>query len=322
MARVLVTGGAGWLGAAVVRRLAARGDQVVVLDNFQAGTPANLEGLGANVRLVTGDITDLSGLLGLIKEQRTQRIVHAAAIVSVISSLGAPAYVTRVNIDGTLNVLEAMRLFDVERTVHISSEETYGDFRYEPIDEEHPLAPTAPYGITKVASEHLGRFYRQQHQTDFINIRTSWVYGPGFPRLRFPRTFIEAALEERPLHVPQGGDARIDHTYLDDCVDGILLALDHPSHPYDAYNVASGQSWTTAELAAFIRELIPGADLTVGPGPHRFTEKMQAPKKGALDITRARTVLGYQPKYDLRRGLAANIEWYRRGRTAACPVTK
>jgi len=317
MARVLVTGGAGWLGAAVARRLAARGDHVVVLDNFQAGTPANLEGLGSNVRLVTGDITDLSGLLVLIKEHRIQRILHAAAIVSVISSLAAPSYVTRVNIEGTLNVLEAMRLFDVERTVHISSEETYGDFRYEPIDEEHPLAPTAPYGITKVASEHLGRFYRALHKTDFINVRTSWVYGPSFPRLRIPRTLIEAALENRPLHLPSGGDARIDHTYLDDCVDGILLALDHPSHPYDVYNIGSGQSWSTAEMVAMVRELIPGADLSVGPGPHRFTDEMVAPKKGALDITRARTVLGYQPKYDLRQGLAANIEWYRRGRPVA-----
>jgi nucleoside-diphosphate-sugar epimerase len=317
MARILVTGGAGWLGSTVVRRLAARGDTVVTLDNFQAGAPANLEGVGSNVTLATGDITDLSGLLVLIKEHRIQRIVHAAAIVSVISSLAAPSHVTGVNIEGTLNVLEAMRLFDVERTVHISSEETYGDFRYEPVDEEHPLAPTAPYGITKVASESLGRFYRAHYKTDFINVRTSWVYGPGLPRLRIPRTLIEAALENRPLHLPRGGGARIDHTYLDDCVNGILLALDHPSHPHDVYNISSGQSWSTAELVAILRELIPGADLTVGPGPHWFTDEMVAPKKGALDITRARAVLNYQPKYDLRQGLAASIEWYRRGRRVA-----
>jgi nucleoside-diphosphate-sugar epimerase len=314
MARVLVTGGAGWLGSTVVRRLAARGDDVVVLDSFQAGTPANLAGLGANVRLRTGDITDLSGLLVVVKEHRIQRIVHAAAIVSVVSSLAAPSHVTRVNIEGTLNVLEAMRLFDVERTVHISSEETYGDFRYEPIDEEHPLAPTAPYGITKVASEQLGRFYRTHHGTDFINLRTSWVYGPGLPRLRIPRTFLEAALDKRPLHLPGGGDARIDHTYLDDCIDGILLALDHATHPYDIYNIGSGQAWTTAELVSLVRELIPGADISVGPGQHRFTDEMVAPTKGALDVTRAGTVLGYRPQFDLRRGLAATIEWYRRER--------
>jgi nucleoside-diphosphate-sugar epimerase len=128
---------------------------------------------------------------------------------------------------------------------------------------------------------------------------------------------IEAALEHRPLHLARGGDARIDHTYLDDCVDGILLALDHPSHPHDVYNIGSGQSWSTAQMVAILRECIPGAELSVGPGPHWFTDQMVAPKKGAMDITRARRVLGYEPKYDLPHGLAAYIEWYRRGQPVA-----
>ena len=317
MTRVLVTGGAGFLGAAVVRRLARRGDQVIVLDNFQAGASANLDGLDSNVRLVNGDVTDLSGLLGLIKKHGIRRIIHAAAIVSVIPSLAAPSHVTRVNIEGTLNVLEAMRLFDVERAVHISSEEIYGAFRYEPADEEHPSGPTAAYGISKVASEQLGRFYRTVYRTDFINVRTSWVYGPGFPRQRIPRTLIEAALAGRPLHLPHGGDARIDHTYLDDCVDGVLLALDHASHPFDVYNIASGESRTIAEMVALVKELIPEADLSVGPGPLWYDDRLVVPPKGALDLTRAGTVLGYRPKYDLRQGLAQYIKWYRNGQPAA-----
>jgi UDP-glucose 4-epimerase len=311
MACVLVTGGAGFLGAAIVRRLAKRGDQVIALDNFQAGSPANLDGLGPNVRLISGDVTDLGGLLGLIKENGIRRIVHAAAIVSVVPSLSAPSHVTRLNLQGTLNILEAMRLFEVERTVHISSEEAYGAFRYEPADEEHSLAPTAPYGISKVASEQLGRFYRTVYKTDFINVRTSWVYGPGFPRQRIPRTLIEAALAGRPLRLPHGGDARIDHTYLDDCVEGILLALDHAAHSFDVYNIASGEGRTIAEMVELVRELIPGAELAVGPGPYWYDARLVAPPKGALDLTRARTVLGYRPQYDLRRGLAAYLEWYR-----------
>lgn len=314
MSTILVTGGAGFLGAAVVRRLAARGEHVIALDNFQVGALANLAGLGGTVRLVTGDATDLAGLLALVKAEKVHRILHCAAIVSVASALEAPAHLTRVNIEATLNVLEAMRLFDVERTVHVSSEETYGAFRYEPADEEHPLAPLNPYGITKVASEQLGRFYRTVYGTEFISVRTSWVYGPLFPRQRIPRTLIEAALAGRPLHLPRGGDARIDHTYLDDCVDGILLALDRRAHPYDVYNVASGEARSTAEMVAILKELIPGADLAVGPGPHWYTDQLEAPPKGALDLTRARTVLGYAPKYDLRSGLAAYVGWYRRGR--------
>jgi len=313
MACVLVTGGAGFLGTAVVRRLARRGDRVIVLDNFQAGGSENLGGLGSNVAVFSGDMTDLDGLLALIRKHRVQRIIHAAAIVSTLPSLSAPSYVTRVNIEGTLNVLEAMRLGDVERAVHISSEETYGAFRHEPADEEHPVAPIAPYGISKVASEQLGRFYRTVYKTDFISVRTSWVYGPGFPRQRIPRTLIEAALAGRPLHLSCGGEARIDHTYLDDCVEGILLALDHPVHPFDVYNVASGEAWSTAEMVALVKELIPGADLSVGPGPLWYDDRLVVPPKGALDLSRAKRVLGYQPKYDLRRGLASYIEWYRRG---------
>jgi nucleoside-diphosphate-sugar epimerase len=319
MSVVLVTGGAGFVGAAVVRRLAARGDAVIVLDNLQAGTPGNLAGLGANVSLVTADATDLASLLALVKRHKVGRIVHAAAIATVVSALAAPSHLTRVNIEATLNVLEAMRLFDVERAVHISSEETYGAFRYEPADEGHPLDPLNPYGVTKVASEQLGRFYRQVYGTDFINVRTSWVYGPAFPRQRIPRTLIEAALAGRPLHLDRGGDARIDHTYLDDCVDGIVRALDHPAHPHDAYNIASGEGRTTAEMVAILRELIPGADISVGPGSHWYSDELEAPPKGALDITRARTVLGYRPAFDLERGLETYVEWYRRGRPAPDP---
>jgi UDP-glucose 4-epimerase len=313
MACVLVTGGAGFLGAAVVRRLAGRGDRVVVLDNFQAGESANLEGLGPNVSVSGGEVTDLAGLLGLVKKHRVQQIIHAAAIVSALPSLSAPGHVTRVNIGGTLNVLEAMRLFDLERAVHISSEEIYGAFRHEPADEDHPSAPTSPYGISKAASEQLGRFYRTVYRTDFISIRTSWVYGPGFPRQRIPRTLIEAALAGRPLHLLRGGDARIDHTYLEDCLDGILLALDHAAHPFDVYNISSGEGRTIAEMVALVKDLIPGADLSVGPGPYWYDDRLVMPPKGALDLTRARTVLGYQPKRDLRQGLASYIEWYRRG---------
>jgi nucleoside-diphosphate-sugar epimerase len=311
---VLVTGGAGFLGSAVVHRLAARGDTVVALDNFQAGAPARLAGLGASVRLVAADATDLAGLLRVVRTHRVRRIVHAAAIVSVVSALGAPSHLTRVNIEATLNVLETMRLLDVERAVHVSSEETYGAFRYAPADEGHPLDPLNPYGVTKAAGEQLGRFYRQAFGTDFVSVRTSWVYGPGFPRQRIPRTLVEAALEGRPLHLPQGGDAVIDHTYVDDCVDGILLALDHPSHPYDVYNIASGEGRTTAEMVALVKELVPGAQVSVGPGPHWYNAELEAPPKGALDLSRARSVLGYAPKYDLRRGLEAYIGWYRRTR--------
>jgi nucleoside-diphosphate-sugar epimerase len=234
-------------------------------------------------------------------------VVHCAAIVGVLSSLGSPINVVRVNVEGSLNVFEAMRLAGVRRCIHISSEETYGAFRADRIDETHPLDPVMPYGICKAAVEQLGRSYRDLHGLEVINLRTSWVYGPGLPRERIPKTLIDAALAGRRLHIPSGADAAIDHTYVDDVVAAILAALDHGQHRYDAYNVASGTAPTVAEIIAIVRELVPGAQLSVGPGPYRHGDRVELVRKGALDVSRATAELGWRPRYDIRTGLAAYV---------------
>jgi nucleoside-diphosphate-sugar epimerase len=235
-------------------------------------------------------------------------VLHCAAIVGVLSSLGSPVNVVRVNVEGSLNVFEAMRLAGVRRCVHISSEEAYGPFRADRIDEAHPLDPVMPYGICKAAVEQLGRTYRDLHGLEVINLRTSWVYGPGLPRERIPKTLIEAALQGRALHVPSGAEAAIDHTYLDDAVSGMLAALDHPRHRYDAYNIASGQAVTVAHMIDVLRTLLPGAQLSVGPGPYRLDDRVELVRKGALDVGRAAAEMGWAPKYDIRAGLAAYVQ--------------
>lgn len=316
MSVVLVTGGAGFLGAATVRRLAKRGDEVVAFDNNQSGTPRLLDGLGSNVHRVWADVTDLGGLLHVLQSYRVRKVVHAAAVVSVASSLEVPALTLRTNVLGTVNVFEAQRLFGLERVVHISSEENFGAFLKEPAGEDHPVAPLNPYAISKAAAEQMGRYYRDVCGFDAVSVRTSTGYGPHFPRLRFPRTFIEAALAKRALHMPHGGDTRIDQTYIDDFVDGLLLVLDQPALAHGVYNVSSGESCSLATMVEIIRELIPEADLSIGGGNFWYTDRLQMPKKGALDLTRIRTELGFRPRFDLRTGLAAYIDWYRRG----CPL--
>jgi nucleoside-diphosphate-sugar epimerase len=241
-------------------------------------------------------------------------VLHCAAVVGVLSSLASPINVVRVNIEGSLNVFEAMRLGGVRRCVHISSEETYGAFRADKIDETHPLDPVLPYGICKVAVEQLGRSYRDLHGLEVINLRTSWVYGPGLPRHRIPKNLVEAALAGRKLHIASGADVAIDHTYVDDMVSAMLAALDHKQHRYDAYNVASGTAPTVSEIVGIVRELVPGAQLSVGPGPYRHGDQVEMVRKGALDVSRASFELGWRPRYDIRRGLAAYIEAMRAAR--------
>jgi len=307
--KILVTGADGFLGTAVTRALLERGDTVVAFDTrLSQRHPAR----PAQLTQVIGDITDMAALARVMLEQRPDAVLHAAAIVGVLSSLGSPVHIVRVNVEGSLNVFEAMRLAGVRRCIHISSEEAYGEFHADPIPETHPLDPVLPYGICKATVEQLGRTYRDLHGLEVINLRTSWVYGPGLPRDRVPKTLLEAAIAGRALHVPSGADVAIDHTAIDDFVSGVLAALDHATHRFDAYNIASGQATTLAQMIDIVRALVPGAQLSAGPGPYRHGDRVEAVKKGALDVSRAKAELGWAPQYDMRAGLEAYLSSLRK----------
>jgi nucleoside-diphosphate-sugar epimerase len=207
-----------------------------------------------------------------------------------------------------------MRLGGVKRVINLSSEETYGIFEQDKIDESHSNRPLAPYGISKYAVERLACDYVARYGMEIIHIRTCWVYGPGLPRPRVPKILVDAAVQGRKLHLPGGGDFRVDHVYIDDCVDGIIKALDHPRHKHDVYHIATGEAPSLAEIVAMIKEMAPGADLAIGPGPYKFIDGAEAVRKGALDITRARRELGYEPRFPIKEGLRAYIEATRAGR--------
>jgi UDP-glucose 4-epimerase len=314
MARILITGGSGFIGSSVADALAARGDDVVAFDI--ARTP-RLEALLArhrNIAFTQGEITEWPQLMNIVQAKRPQAVIHCAAIVGVSNSLASPIATFRVNVEGALNVFEAMRLSGVKRAINLSSEETYGVFERDRIDESHPNRPLQPYGISKYAVERLACDYVSQYGLEIIHVRICWVYGPGLPRPRVPKIFVDAAVGGRKLHLPSGGGYRVDHTYIDDCVDGIIKALDKPKHRYDVYHVATGEAPSLGEIVDIVKALVPGAELTIGDGPYRFADGTAAVRKGALDISRAGSELGYQPRYLIREGIAAYIEATRAGR--------
>ena len=314
MAGVLVTGGSGFIGSSVVEALAARGDHVIAFDVTR--TP-RLDGILAqcdNIEFIQGEITEWPQVMTIVQARRPDAVVHCAAIVGVTNSLASPIGTFRVNVEGSLNVFEAMRLFGIRRAINLSSEETYGVFEQDRIDETHPNRPLKPYGISKYAVERLACDYASAYGLEIIHVRTCWVYGPGLPRPRVPKILVDAAVAGRKLHLPGGGDFRVDHVYIDDCVAGIVKALDKPSHRYDVYHIATGEAPSLAEIVRIVSELVPGADLAIGPGPYRFVDGTEAVRKGALDITRARAELGYEPRYPIRAGLAAYIDAVRAGR--------
>ncbi len=305
---ILVTGACGWLGTAIVQALLGRGDRVVAVDLMVSPAMAAL--VSQQPRLVSAavDLGEWHEVLRTFQIQRPDAVIHAAAVVGVVQAADIPLKALRVNVEGAINLYEAMRLSGVKRLVHVSTEETYGDFRSAVIDEEHPQKPTSIYGLTKLAAEHYGRVYSRDHGLECIHVRTCWVYGPHLPRLRMPRTFIEAALRGEPFHQEDGANFAVDQVYIGDTVAGVLLALDKPEHRFDAYNVATGVAPTLRDTADAVNRAIPGAKITVGDsGPYRHGGRVLSALKGALDISRAKAELGYQPRYDLQRGIEATI---------------
>lgn len=259
------------------------------------------------VQVVHADMTKVDEVARVFEDYAPEAVIHCAAVVGVALSVDIPAKVYRVNLEGSINLFEAMARFGVQRMLHIGSEEVYGPFRADRIDEEHPQYPLYAYGITKAAVEHIGRTYGVTHGLECINLRTSWVYGPNFPRNRVPCNLLVGAARGFPVHVPCGADSRIDHTYIDDAVAGVLAALDCADHPFDAYHIASDSCPSLADVVNIIQELIPGADISVGPGDYKHNGEIDMPRKGALDCTRAREVFGYRPRFDIRAGLAAHL---------------
>lgn len=309
--RVLVTGANGFLGYEAMKRLVARGDFAIGIDTGVGRELGELVALSPNIAAAVVDITDLATLCQAFREYKPGAVLHFAAIVGVPASLGSAANILRVNVQGSLNVLDAMRLYEVRRIVHLSSEEVYGDFLEPAADEEHRQAPLMPYGITKLSVEHFGRTYAALYGLECINVRTSWVYGVRLQRPRPPMSYLNAALRGEAFVSPCGAETVIDYTYVDDLIDGVLLALDHHRHRFDVYNIASGEATSDAELVTLIGELVPGARISVGPGRREFAPGIRIPRKGALDCARARTELGYVPKYPIRRGLRAYVEaWH------------
>src|ERR1035437_5698106 len=168
MSSILVTGGGGFIGAAVVEALAARGDSVAAIDIAASPKLLRLCETNRNVTYVPGELTEWPQLAAAFQRYKPDAVIHCAAIVGVINSIASPMATMRVNIEGSLNVLAAMHLFGVPRLLNLSSEEIYGPFRADRIDEPHPCHPVKPYGISKFAVEQLARDHAAEYGTSII----------------------------------------------------------------------------------------------------------------------------------------------------------
>ena len=320
MSTIMITGGAGFLGTYVTRMLAERGDRVVIFD--AAGTAPELAVLTApfeqNIVRVRGQILDLSSLLRCVQQHSVERIFHAAALYDPPYSLEDPAITFQVNVNGTINVLEAARFLGVKRVVHSSSIAVYAPRQYEPINETHPILlpsagnPLGPYGASKAAAEIVGLTYYSTNGVDFVALRNSAIYGYGMRYPMYIKPMIENSLRKQPTRFASGGDMRRDYTHVKDIAQAVLKALDAPASVLTqrVFNIGSGNMHSATQVAETVRSLLPQADIEIAAGLSEL-EQSDMRARGTLDLTAARQQLKYEPSYSLEAGIRDYIEMFR-----------
>jgi UDP-glucose 4-epimerase len=295
----LVTGGLGYLGRAVVERLAARGVPVVSYNRDFATSDRD------GVTCVQGELYDLPRLVTTLREHEVDRIIHTAAMSHPELSVELPITTVTANVDGTLHVFEAARMAGVRRIVNFSSECAYGNVDG-PVREDAPLRPTTPYGVTKVTTELLGNVYTDLYGLDVVSLRPSELYGPGNKMPQYLREMIRAGLDGAPYRLEHGGDQRFHFVHVQDVAIATELAASAPDPRQRVYNIAGGEQRRLADAARLVREAIPGADIEIGDG------LLDLDQQGPWDQSAARDELGYEPSWTLEAGLPAYIDHLRK----------
>lgn len=307
--RVLVTGGAGFIGSHLTARLVDRGHDVLVLDNLSTGTMKNLSHIKPrqNLKVLRADIRWIPRSF-LRRLRRIDGVCHLAAMTSVQESVKNPVPTTEVNVIGTLRVLEAARKLRAERIVYASSAAVYGTPRALPITEDADIAPISPYGSSKAASELYCKSFEENHGIDTVCLRYFNVYGPRQASSQYSGVisiFARRLLRRVPLPIFGDGSQSRDFVFVVDAIDATIAALEKESLQSRVFNIASAKETTILELARMMQE-IAGAPSDLIFKPPRKGDV----RRSVADVSRARDELGLRPATDLRDGLSATIQWF------------
>ena len=304
--KVLVTGGAGFIGSNLVRALLARGDEVRVLDNFSTGNRTNLAGLTGEVELVEGELRSYERVHNAVRG--VEIVFHLGALGSVPRSVQDPLTSSAVNVEGTLNVLLAARDEGVRRVVFASSSSIYGNQPELPLRETMAPDPISPYGVAKLAAERYCVSFARVYPFETVVLRYFNVFGPRQdPRSQYAAVvplFVTAIAAGEPITIFDDGQQSRDFTYIDNVVAANLLAAEAGGASGRIFNISSGAPATVNELADAIGRLL-GKEVE-----RRFLP----PRAGDLrnswaDVSEAKDALGYEPSVSLEDGLRRTADF-------------
>lgn len=310
MAVYVVTGGAGFIGSNIVKRLVKDGHRVRVVDNLLTGRRENLQEVRDDIEFVEGDIRDGQLLARLFKG--ADYVLHQAALPSVPRSVKDPVASHEANITGTLQVLIAARDAGVKRVVYAASSSAYGDTPVLPKVETMAPNPLSPYAVTKLAGEYYCRVFYHVYGLETVSLRYFNVFGPRQdPNSQYaaviPR-FITAMLKgEAPVIFGDGEQTR-DFSYIDNVVEANLLACQAPGAAGEVFNIACGESISLNDLVKELNHIL-GTDIK----PVYTNPRPGDVRHSLADISKAGKILGYKPQINWREGLRRTVEWYRSG---------
>ena len=298
---VLITGAFGLLGTNLCYEFLKEGKEVVAYD-LAYRIPKFLRGYekGKKFIFVKGDVTDPWHLIESVKRYDVTEIIHAATLMEDKASIQRPYQFLKTNILGGIHVLEVVRHLKLRRLIVISSRAAYGSYAPSdgPVREDFILKPAGFYGASKASIDLILPLYRSHYKVDAVSIRTTGIFGPGQGEEGMGHLGITAPiynilsciLKGNPFYLAEGGDHYLEFCYVRDlanCIK-IILETDRVKHPI--YNVCYGRLFSISEIGDMIRDLLPGSDITIGPGTLKGSEL-----RAALDISRAQGEFGYEP---------------------------
>jgi len=313
--KIIVTGGAGFIGSHVVQTLLMQGHEVCILDDFNdfydpAIKRANVAAFHFSVEIDEIDLRNGEAVLQVMKRFHPEAVIHLAARAGVRPSILDPKLYIDTNITGTFHVLEAARLTGCRKVIFASSSSVYGLSKTVPFREDLPILQTlSPYAATKIAGEQLCGNYVNLHAMRIVCLRFFTVYGPGQRPDLAIHSFTDAIEHSRPIKQFGDGTTRRDYTYIDDIVQGVLGALSFVEGDdalFEIFNLGENETTTLAKMISSIEKAL---------GKKAIIEKLPEQKGDmpltAADITKARTLLGYAPKTPIREGIPKFVQWYR-----------
>jgi len=308
VAHFLVTGGAGFIGSHLVHALVARGDRVRVLDDFSTGTRRNIADVSDRIEILEGDLRNADDCDRACRG--VDVVFHEGALPSVPKSLDDPLVSHQVNVDGTFHLLMAARHAGVRRVIYAGSSSAYGDTPRLPKTEDMLPSPMSPYAVNKLTGEYYCKTFSDCFGLQTISLRYFNVFGPRQdPTSQYAAVipaFVTAILRDQSPVVYGDGEQTRDFTYVDNVVHANLLAAEVPDTHGEVLNIACGHHVSVNQIVRIINRLL---GKSIAP-------RYEPPRPGDVrhswaDITRARRLIGFEPKIGFEQGLAMTIDWYK-----------